>query len=360
MVRRISEFIGKALSFRPTIGTFLLIVVLVIGTVSIARLIPSTLPGDMSKIARAFYVAELAYLRQGEAKPLSPDYSGGNILTAEGGDSVTDHITWDLYTNSAWLAQLYRDVVPYYAYENLVARGRTPELVAFLPLEDNESFHILGEYFGVMDAIALNERFLYDPRFSDERELLGTLIHEGIHAQGGNYLEGDSVWVESHTSAATLEVEAAMCNYNKEVACRAFWYDLHDLARSTFRSYARKYNAEGLFLFVNKMLWRTTGEWSWADKSSRHWADNQGELSEILYKYSQLPFENMVIPNICSLAAFDTGINQTDDEGVLRRILTVFDDTQYVLGVYRPLVCLGARYEPVQTIDMDLSGVPSK
>ena len=316
------------------------------GSFLIARSTPRTLVDDLPQIARALYVTELSYLRQGEGKPVDPDYTGGDVVTLPGEDPNTDQLTWGLYSNSVWLTQLFRDVVPYYAYENLVAEGRTPVLVAFFPMDNSDSFHILGQFTPYSDAVILNERMIYDVRYNDDRSILGTLIHEGLHAQGGNYLDGGSVWLESHTVAGTLEVEAAMCNYGNEVACRTFWYDLHDLAKSTVRSYARKYNVEPLFAFFNKLFWRDSKEWTWADKAIRFWASNQGELSDILYRYDQLPFEEMVMPALCQNRWFDTGLHTTNENGDAERLFARFDDAQYMLGYYRLVACLNYKYTP--------------
>jgi len=357
------KVIGRLLSAKVTVKSILL-AILVIGllsaaTVYVAMRIPRDLPAALPKIARAFYVTELAYLRSGNGQSIDTDYSGGNVLTADN-TNPDDELTWGLYSNSAWLTQLYRDVVPYYAYEKLTLEGRTPNMLAFFPFDNDDSFHILGQYSPWSDSIILNERFRYDPRYDDDRELLGTLIHEGIHAQGGSFLEGTSVEVESNTSAATLEIEAAMCQYGKKLACSAFWYSLHDMARNTLRSYATEFKFEGFYIFLNKLLWRDAAEWSWSDKSLRYWANHPDDLATIIYKYDRLPFETMVLPNLCYVAGLNTGFDFEDSSLGTYRLYMPFDDSQLMLGMYRPLVCWGFRLETSQAIDTDSGVNPSR
>ena len=56
------------------------------------------------------------------------------------------------------------------------------------------------------NTILLNERYVLDARWSDQRRALTTLVHELVHIQRGAYISGSSAELESATSIATVEV----------------------------------------------------------------------------------------------------------------------------------------------------------
>src|SRR3990167_8181042 len=187
---------------------------------------------EVPEIVRDAAYGLVAHQLAGLDIPFAPDYVGGDL--------VNKLQAWDINSNSLWLVQQTTKIVPYFAYEDLTDRGLYPSILAWIPMTNERSFHVLGTAYTDEYVIYLNDRTVTDPRFNDQREALETLVHELIHIQGGLFADDPapdwatkSAHLESATEAATIEVLAAMCNYGDKIACLSFWSSTEGLARSS-------------------------------------------------------------------------------------------------------------------------------
>ena len=144
-----------------------------------------------------------------------------------------------------------------------------------------------------------------------------------------------SAILESNTSAATVEVLAAMCNYGDELACQSFWHELEALSRQALRS--RMSEDEWAYdIFANVFL-RTESDERSARKSNRYWAGHKYERDEIIDKYGRSPYEDHVILYLKYGTRLESGTRSAyDNTGGAWQLLTMpFDDTADLLGFWR-------------------------
>lgn len=288
-------------------------------------------------------LAVVADYMDGEAEDweVEMDYIGSqayNVLSTNG-----------IVTNSRYLYEQTVQIVPFMAYEKIKEKSQYPMLVLFSPVTDSNHFHLGGWARVETYAVRINDRYVMRDELADERQVLGILVHEIIHIQGGNFASqsGAPDWVEPRTEAATLEVLAAMCNFRKEAACAAFWSSIGDFARTSFRARMGRWNLSWLAnLIMNVTIYDGDAQRSFR-KSMRFWEDDPGSLQYILEAYSLRPWEEIVLPGVCG-DKLDTGnvghirknANGTWTVDVNGYILGMpFDDTADLLGIFR-LACL--------------------
>jgi hypothetical protein len=240
------------------------------------------------EIIRDFQLAQFAYENAGEVIPLEPEgYAGDNYLPSA--------LTWGIKSNSIWASQYARRIVPFFSYEKATFKGVYPEILGVIPFVDYENFHIAGRMIPTQGRIALlNERFFFDPNWSDERRALEVLVHELVHVQGGNYIEGSSESLESKTSIVTIEVMAAMCNYGDPVACDAFYLEIHHLARTALHIRLAEKGYGHVYEWIANTLWRDEVEQAKYEKAMRFWSEDMDGLMTIRKKYSLIPYEYML------------------------------------------------------------------
>lgn len=288
-------------------------------------------------ITRNAIIALVAHSRVGDSIVLSTPYSNNHDLY--------DH--WKMKSNSPWLTEQVRFIVPYMSYEKLTFKGNYPDHTIFAPYVDYRSFHIGGTYYAKInfkgeDMVVLNERYLTDKAWNDKVRAFATLTHELIHAQGGVFLNGSSESKESATSAATVEVLAAMCNHSNDVACRSFWREIRNLAWTAVEMRLHEHNltwlADGLYKW---WFLDDTQDWRF-EKSRRFWADDPFTLWAIKYKYGLDPWERHVVPGVhgyeleTDIRGFN--INQTGFMFLANGGPMPFDDTITRLGWLRLLM----------------------
>jgi hypothetical protein len=178
-------------------------------------------------IVRDASIAMLADWKAGEAVPIEVPKSESQIFQI-----------YDSTTNAPLLARWAYEIVPFFATEDVSNGYPYPSFILLAPFVAQRSFVVAGQAHCEDASVYLNDRFL-----EDRAQLLGTLTHELVHTQNGNFcatpaeLDSDrSVWIESHTTAATLEVMAAMCRYDNPIACQGFWQELSMLPRRSVQA----------------------------------------------------------------------------------------------------------------------------
>lgn len=229
-----------------------------------------------------FLTAEYAHIRAGKAVPFTdPTYANSHSQTI-----------WGIETNSQWLIDWTTKIVPAIVYENAsVGDGIYPSAVIFIPYAGIRSFHIGGSTISDYLVVFVNERYLTDPSWNDEREVLATLVHELVHVQGFTFVNGEPEQFEAFTQAATLETLAGMCNYKTPLACSAFWNETQTYARVSFRLELNKRGLDWLYDPIANILWREPSDIPAAAKSERYWATDPEGLAYIDLAYYQAPWE---------------------------------------------------------------------
>lgn len=285
-------------------------------------------------IGRDAAIAYLADRRAGGAIPFEPDYSGS--------ESLPEDTTFMMVSNSNWLVVNTRMIAPFFSYEGLVEVAHYPRAVVFLPFVDDSSFHIAGRYLppNLMgaDIVILNER-MFLRETSDEREVLATLVHELIHSQGGVFLTWPSERLESATVAGTIEVLAAMCNYENDLACAAFWNEINWLAMVSLRVNLNERNL-GFVYDIYARLFRSESQQRRYEKAMRFWADDMETLAGIYSKYGRGPWVDHVMPGVCGQPL--NTLNKVSGGHGTRFVLGMkFDDTRALLGNIARLITCG-------------------
>jgi hypothetical protein len=145
---------------------------------------------------------------------------------------------------------------------------------------------------------------------TDMRVLLATIVHEMIHAQGGAFnfsgkcsqtiqsaediacWNNESTQLESNTQSAAINVLAAMCNHQDELACKSFWYEIEDASSSSFEVWTWDHNMPWLYDFIDKTFWLTPGQAIQYDAAMRYWNSTDPEsLKSIVQKYGKLVWQ---------------------------------------------------------------------
>jgi len=259
-------------------------------------------------------------------------------------------LTWDTGTNEPMLARWAYKIVPFFVTQDIAGESLYPPAILFVPFPGYQSFVVWGNT-DCQTVARVNER-----AYEDDANMFATLTHELIHMQGGNFCNAPkevastpgarSIWVESHTTAATLEVLAGMAEYTSDPMIeRAFWGDLASLARRSLQAKAYRANVPWLYELVADAYWRTPAQSRRSDFSMRNiWSKSPGELQSIVEKYGELPWDEMVIPGICG-ERLQTG-NLRDisfAQRPARQVLAMsFDDTRAMLGWFgTSVVCAG-------------------
>jgi len=286
---------------------------------------------------RDVVVASIANHRAGSEIPVQVDYNLSAFYNPQ--------MTWGIQTNSIYLTELARRIVPYFVYEGVLeeAAENYPEAVYISPQPGYRSFHILGTANGQYKAVMINERFLIEEARLDGRQILATMVHELTHLQEGKFYGGPPHWelpnvYEANTQSVTIEVLAAMCYHNDEMACKAFWDEIFAYSRGAFRMRLRRWKLENLYEPISSFLWYDKAMENRAEKSMRYWnghEDRRKHLYEIIYMYQQSPWDNIVVPGILGVG-LDTGLEgECADRGgdiVCKPITMPFDDTQAMFG----------------------------
>lgn len=291
---------------------------------------------QLPQVLRDAVISIVAHQKAGGPVPVIADFNHSQFYSVEE--------TWGITTNSKWLAYYSTRIVPYYLRER-VGSGIYPDFIVVRPWFGDESFNFGGraqcEYDGFkmrnVCVVWINSRYFDDPAWQDSRDILGVFIHEMIHVQGGNFMypEGET-WaekssiLESNTSAATIEVLAAMCNYGDKLACKTFWHELESLSRQSLRVHLR--GDEWIYdLFANAFL-RTDSDRRSARKSDRYWAGHEYERNEIIDKYGRGPWEDHILPYLKYGTRLDAGTRVYESTNSYRLLSVPFDDTVDLLG----------------------------
>lgn len=254
-------------------------------------------------LIRDFYIANVAHQRAGDVIPFTEEiaqWSGGFKI------DQNDIYAFGLESNSIWVANYVRLIVPYMTYEHVIESAWYPRAANVVPFGNTNSFHVAGRMYPNENVIFLNERYFLDPKWNDQRRALETLVHELVHIQRGNFIYGTSAELESATSAATTEILAAMCNYGDELACKSFWHEIENLSRSSLLIQLNKIGAQGLYETWANTFWRDSADTDAYSKSMRFWADSPGDLLVIREKYALVPWMDVIYGVVYDIP-LDTG-----------------------------------------------------
>lgn len=288
--------------------------------------------------ARDMAVAMVADQLAGEAVPLDAPHSYDALFRV-----------YDTITNSKMMSEWAYQILPFFAVENISNGNRYPRTILLVPNVAKRSFVVAGTARCEEGEVWLNDRFV-----QDKAQTLATLTHELIHIQMGNFCvmpdreEGNdptsrSIWVESHTTAATVEATAAMCRYGSPTACQSFWQEISALARRSVQAKLMRAHVPWLYYWWVSATMRNDQEDLLAEKMSRFWAPNMGELQGIVERYGEFPWETMVEPGICG-GILDTGVIGPFNERGYAVILGMqWDDSRAMLGWLGTLLFCGTR-----------------
>lgn len=284
---------------------------------------------DVGKIFADGLIAYVATLKAGPPIPVDDiDYAHMNLYTLDDG--------YGTETNSLWLGDASRIIVPTLSYEGLTAVAKYPVFLVFVPMGDYESYHVLGRAHPDKGIIGINERALLFEGWQDKREIYATLVHELIHLQGGNFANGESSSLESYTSAGTIEVLAALCNYGEELACKAFWNEIAYYARASLMVRMGRLGFGEAFQSFADLALRTPVEERKSRKSNRFWEDKADDRMVLLEKYALHPYTNHVIGGLNGriMSTGNIGIGGSYLTGEVEVIGMRFDDTWDLLGFW--------------------------
>ncbi|MHC4621878.1 MAG: hypothetical protein ACYTEQ_29420 [Planctomycetota bacterium] len=290
---------------------------------------------DFPLLLRDVTIATIANHKSGDEMPIEIDY----ILSG----AYPPQNTWAIQTNSLYLGELTRRIVPYFIYEGVLEEATEvyPQMVYVSPQRGYRSFHILGTAGD--DVVMINERFIIEEARLDGRQMLATMVHELTHLQKGKFYGGPPHWefpnvYEANTQAVTIEVLAGMCYHSDEMACNAFWEEIFSYSRGAVRMRLRRYKLESLYEPLSSFLWYDEAMEHRAEKSMRYWnghEDRKRHLYEIVYMYQQAPWDNILVPGILG-EPLDTGLEgECADRGgeiVCKPMTMPFDDTQAMIG----------------------------
>ena len=276
---------------------------------------------------RDFMLANIAHYRAGPVIPFEDDvYLRGFKIDAN------DIYAYGIESNNTWMADQLRLITPYFFYEKVSPQGLYPKAVASVPMYNGESFHVAGRMIPDPEGYIalLNERLFIGNRWNDQRRALEVLVHELVHVQGGNYLYGGSEKLEAATSVATVEVLAALCNYDHEYACEAFWLEIESLSRASLEVALTDMGLGHLYQAWANKFWRDDAQEGAFDKAMRRWNEDPGALMVIRTKYQLVPWKEILEKYPVGGEA-DTGFIIWSMEDLTGLVLGMpFDDIAYL------------------------------
>lgn len=292
------------MNVKKRIFPVLLVLALVSGVLAASQWVQ-----DHPRLTGALVLSEVSHLLAGDRVSHAPDYLQESITQTIGGTT----------TNSVYLTEKMRLIVPILVYEGIgYEGGNYPIVLYFGPGVGERSLHIAGYARLWAGELYVNERYVIDSRWNDEREVLAVLTHELVHFQAGVFVTGDPEDFEARTQAASVEALGALCAYGEKVACSSFWLQLEDFARASLRLELRKTFKDGekIYQKMADLLWRDAAEERSARKSSRHWNGDPSQLDYILTAYSLNPYR-IVMDGVLDNKPLDTGVGSVS-----------FDDSQ--------------------------------
>lgn len=252
-----------------------------------------------------------------------------------------------MYSNCEWCAGETFKIVPFFQLEGLTpGLGIYPDALLVLPRPGTGSLKVGGQAFCFFDNtkdsivwIRLNERG-YRSRYATKADLLGTLVHELIHLQGGRFCDReDMVDTEASTEAASLEILAARALAGDKTSRRAFWISIESFARTEMYYTALKADMGWLYQIFADINFRDARERAAADKWGRFWENKQADLMNVMFRYGIRPWRDYVLPGALHNATFRTGIKSVYVQYgwlyTLHGSVFEWDDTQDMLGLWK-------------------------
>ena len=112
---------------------------------------------------RDFAIANIAHVNAGGKQPFTEEeagYTGGFRL------DPNNTYAYGMETNSEWVANYVRLIIPYMEYEKVAVTSIYPVAANVVPFNSVKSFHIAGRMFPSENAILLNERYFLDTRWN--------------------------------------------------------------------------------------------------------------------------------------------------------------------------------------------------
>ena len=153
-------------------------------------------------------------------------------------------------------------------------------------------------------------------------------MHELPHVQGGVFLAGESAELESATVAAATEMLAAMCLYQNDLACGAFWDDIEGLALVSLASRL----PESVYDLYADVFIRDAAERAADEKNDRFWAGNEAARQEIREKYGRHTWEARILPGVLEGKRLHTLTEHVSPRGALPVGFMAYDDVTALFG----------------------------
>lgn len=242
---------------------------------------------------------------------------------------------WGITTNSVWLVDQVRQIVPYLKREGAIADaasvGIYPGQAYFSPYIGYRSFQVGGSSYPPEDLVFINERYILrdDP---SQATVVGILVHELLHIQDQFFFQPDDILAtESVTSAATTEVLAGMCRAGRKDACQAFWSDIEVMSLSAVEARLSIHKLGWIFDPLMDLLFRTQDQSARAEK----WEQDFGSQEDVVTKYVSVPWNQLLIPGLLN----HSGLRVSSPEHIAEpwrmgdfRFVMPLDDTEFLLG----------------------------
>lgn len=240
-------------------------------------------------------------------------------------DAILDHMEKPQFYASDLYPFWAYEAAPYFEYEGLV-QGEVivPSLEWNVGLNGADHIH-LGGYTYCAGVVWLNIRYVnpVSVRY-DDPDALAVLVHEMLHAQGGEFCDSDSERAESRTQLGMLETLAGMANHGNRVALYALLEELRSVALGTVWLQALRSGDESRYLDLSRRIYDGEPfEIARAEKSARYWSANRSTLLEILAKYEASVFEEIL--------DFEFKVDIPGD-ATSARVPVQMDDLRYVLA----------------------------
>ncbi len=263
----------------------------------------------------------------------------GSDFVPDYGRTTYTYGDWGMYSNSKWLLDEARIIVPYFSYENINSVPDYPQLILFVPMTAESSFH-LGGQTNCSDKIIINEKFAMLDSWKG-MDLLSTLVHELAHVQKGVFC-GDRANSETMTQVATVEVLAGMCNHGVELSCDSFWNEFGDMAEQSIRTrWMARYKSDIPWQIFEDTFIRDAKEKEYSAKSTRHWFQDEvhkSRLEYIIEEYGSAPYNDYMLNYLCG-GLIATGHADTYLFGMnimFNPVQFKLDDTKYLLTKQAP------------------------
>jgi len=287
-------------------------------------------------------LAEISFIKAGRPIPFETQI-----------DVTASQYLDENYYNSKFLAIYTDKIVPYFLFDGLIDIPIYPDVVVFIPYEAKESLSVAGFKYdmGLDNIITINDRYLYDKSWNDERDFLETLVHELIHVQAYGFLGESEKIFEAKTQAASTEILASMCNMQDEIACKTFWLYMYKYQKTYVKIKLENLHIEWIYPIWSRLFFWNINQLAQFDKMTRYNLQDVDQYKNNIQAYLLNPYTNYLIPAVFGIR-LDTEkpkINCNNNINCMgipnETILMDFDDTRYLLGSLKWLLPPAYNYQ---------------